>query len=88
MPTLTVRETVFQREDGRKVATITASEVWSVNLMRRLKEKYPDEVDLLENGDGSVFGHVPAKWMKLSPPRKVSEEQRAKAAERLRKVRK
>lgn len=71
-----VRETVFEHEEGNEKVTITAAEQWSVNLMRKLKEEYPDEVDIYENKDGSIFGHVPYKWMRLVPPRRISEEQR------------
>lgn len=74
---LAIRETVFEHEDGREKATITAAEQWSVNLMRKLKEEYPEEVDIYENKDGSIFGHVPYKWMKIVPPRKLSEKQLA-----------
>lgn len=78
---LPIRETVFEHEDGREKATITAAEQWSVNLMRKLKEEYPEEVDIYENKDGSIFGHVPYKWMKLVPPKKLTEEQRQKLVE-------
>ena len=28
----------------------------------------------IENEDGSVFAHIPISYVKISPPRKISEE--------------
>lgn len=71
-----IRETVFEHEEGKDTVTVTAAEQWSVNLMRKLKEQHPDEVDIYENKDGSIFGHVPWKWMRLKPTRVLSEAQK------------
>ena len=51
-------------------------------------ESHPNECKIIaENEDGSIFAHVPVKWIKVSPTKKVSDEQRAAAAERLAKAR-
>ena len=55
-------------------------------LMRYAQES-PDEVKLKsENKDGSAFFHVPVSYIKVSPPRKVSEAQREAAGERFRRM--
>lgn len=55
-------------------------------LMRYAKER-PDEVKLIvENDDGSAFFHIPVNYVKVSPPRKVSDEQKAAAGERFKKM--
>ena len=36
-----------------------------------------------ENPDGSIVAHIPTKWVKISAPRKMSDEQREMLAERL-----
>ncbi|WP_418428043.1 hypothetical protein [Blautia hydrogenotrophica] len=41
---------------------------------------------MAENKDGSAYFHVPISYIKVSPPRKVSEEQREAAGERFRKM--
>lgn len=41
---------------------------------------------MIENKDGSAFFHVLVNWVKCSPPRKVSEEQKEAAAERFRQM--
>ena len=84
---LAIRETVFEHEDGNEKATITAAELWSKVLLLKLQALYPDEVDIYENKDGSIFGHVPWKWMKLVPPRKMTEEQKQQLAENGKKTR-
>ena len=59
----------------------TLAQLW------KLQEQYPDEL-LIVNDDkyGTEFS-VPRKWIKIKPPKKYSEEQRARMAENLAKVR-
>lgn len=55
-------------------------------FMRYAKER-PDEVKLIvENDDGSAFFHIPVNYVKVSPPRKVSDEQKKAAGERFKKM--
>lgn len=83
-----VQETVIEHCSGGHFATVTAAEKTSRNLVLRLAKKYPSEVFIIaENNDGSLLAHVPWKWVKISAPRKMTEEQRQKAAERLRHIR-
>ena len=59
----------------------TLTQLW------KLQEQYPDEL-LVVNDDkyGTEFS-VPRKWIKIKPPKKYSEEQKARMAENLAKVR-
>lgn len=41
---------------------------------------------MAENKDGSAFFHIPISYVKVSPPRKVSEKQREAAGERFRRM--
>lgn len=53
----------------------------------RLAEKHQDEVKIVvENKDGSLFAHVPVNYIKISPPRQVSEEQKEAASERFKQM--
>ena len=73
---------------GRDYAgvTVPSGTALKSKLMRYAQER-PDEVKLMaENKDGSAFFHIPISYVKVSPPRKVSEEQREAAGERLRKM--
>lgn len=83
-----MNEFVIEWVRGRDWAGVTApSGSWLKTRVMKLRERYPDEVYVLaENADGSIFAHVPVKYIKISPPRKVSEEQRVAAGERLREM--
>ena len=66
--------------------TVPSGTALKSKLMRYALER-PNEVNLkAENKDGSGLFHVPVSYIKCSPPRKVSEEQREAAGERLRKM--
>lgn len=53
----------------------------------RLAEKNPREVEIIMiNEDGSLFAHVPVNYIKISPPRRVSEEQKEAASERFKQM--
>lgn len=55
--------------------------------LMKYAESRPDEVKVKAvNEDGSDFFHIPINYIKVSPPRKVSEEQREAAGERFRKM--
>ena len=59
-----------------------------INKVKKLKEEHPDDVKILaENEDGSICARLPIKYLKISAPRKVSDEQRQAASERFRKLR-
>lgn len=66
--------------------TVPSGTALKSKLMRYAEER-PDEVKIEAlNQDGSAFIKVPVNWVKISPPRKVSEEQREAAGERFRKM--
>ena len=69
--------------------TVTAS-FTQKKFVSRFREKFRDNPDVqivADNKDGSICVRFPLNWVKLSPPRQVSDEQKAAAAERLRKYR-
>ena len=85
------RENCIYNIKGEQTASITAAidTRWKRKI-EKLAEERPDECKILaRNEDGSIFAHIPIKWVNISPPRKVemSEERKAELAERLRKVR-
>lgn len=66
--------------------TVPSGTALKSKLMRYVQER-PEEVKLMvENKDGSAFFHVPVSYIKVSPPRKVSEKQREAMGERARKM--
>ena len=70
---------------GDKTATVTFPSANRFNSkIRHLAEEYPEEVKIRhENHDGSLVATIPVRFIKIGAPRKLSEEQKAEMAERL-----
>lgn len=68
------------------VATFQFCQPRYVSRIRKLKEKYPDQVEITAvNKDGSIVGHIPAKWIKINPGIEMTEERKRKMAEQMKK---
>lgn len=68
---------------GSEVAGVTASEIAFKNQVLELAKKRPEDVKIIAmNNDGSIYAHVPRKYVKLRAPRILTEEQRAELVER------
>ena len=83
-------ETVFEHLDGKDTWTVSTDERTWKNRLAKLAEQNPAEVECVaQNKDGSVMYHFPARWLKVSPPRKVNltAEQKAAFAERMKSSR-
>lgn len=82
-----MNEIAIEWTRGKEIATISA---YNNSRLKGKLMKYvvshPDEVDVYENVDGSIVAHVPIKWVKVSPPKQMSEEQKIAAGERMRKM--
>lgn len=77
-------ETCFNYTDD--CAYFSSSERRWINKIHKLKEKHPDEVEIIreaEDNDGCIYAKVPSTWMKLSPPRTYTDEQIAVMTARL-----
>lgn len=71
---------------GDARVSLTVSQTKWVNKLRKLHEANPSEVGFVWNMDGSVFASVPLSYLKISAPRKISDEQREKLRERMKGV--
>lgn len=76
-------ENVIEWLTGDRRAVLTLSQTKYINRIRKLCDKHPDDVILLENDDGSVYASIPLAWVKLASPRQISDEQRAALKERM-----
>lgn len=84
------KETIYEHIGGNEFFTVTAAERWSVGMIKRLKEKSPDSVEIVsENKDGSIVAKFPQEWMRIVPKRtrELTDEQREELAERLKNAR-
>lgn len=78
------RETYYNYIAGNDFATIGSSEQKWINKIKRAQEQNSDKVHIIaENPDGSIVAHCPPNWFKWSPPKKMSEEQKQAARERM-----
>ena len=83
------RETDIDHVNGVEHCNVTTGDKVIKNRLSKLAKEHPDEVVLMaDNKDGSVWYHVPWKWIQIRPPRKLnlSEEQRKEMAERIRRI--
>ena len=81
-----MNENVIEWLRGQKTVAVTlCSNGKFNNKLLKLAETHP-EIQIRFNDDGSMFTHVPLSWIKISPPRKVSEEQKRIAGERFKKM--
>lgn len=56
------------------------------NRINEYAQKYPDDVKISHlNADGSIVARVSKKYIRISRPKALSEEQKAESAERFRK---
>lgn len=83
-----LKENAIEFYKGDKRATVSFSQGKYISRIKKLKEKYPDDVEIVaENPDGSLYAHIPTKWIKINPPKEMSEEQKEAARERLANLR-
>lgn len=73
--------------NGQQTVTVTFCERKYINKIYALKERCPDDIEIITNQDGSICATLPKKFIKISPPKQVSEEQRQAASERFKQMR-
>lgn len=82
-------ENVIEFLTGSSTATVSFNQQKYITRIKKLKDMRPDECEICAiNSDGSLVAHVPRSWIKISPPRKVSEARRQAASERMKAYRK
>lgn len=78
------RENAIEWYNGQDIITITLSQKKFINKVLKLAEDFPNEVKIDKiNEDGTLLAHIPLKYLRISRPRELSEEERKAAAERL-----
>lgn len=82
-----LKETAVNYIVGEKIATFYTAEKSYIHSIKEWVKEYPNDVSIeFSNTDGSLICHIPKSWVKIRPPRKVSEEQRLAASERFKKM--
>lgn len=83
------QETTINIMGADTVASIWTNQRRMINKLEKLRAEH-EEIKLIRVDDWEGYEYeVPVKWIKISPPRKVNmtDEQKAAAAERLKRVR-
>lgn len=77
-------ENVIEFVRDGKTATLSLSQRRYITRVKQLAERYPDECKILaENEDGSLYAHIPVKWIRINPPAQLTEEQQEKRTSRI-----
>ena len=80
-------ENVVEWLKDEKRATLTSTQGRYRTKIKKLAKAHPQECEIVaENKDGSIVAHIPVSWIKISPLRKVSDEQKEQARERIMEV--
>ena len=76
------RETVINFNNAEKEASYYTLNYGKRQMLLRLAEEYPDDVKIVSQRDDMVEAILPKSWIKVRPPRKMTEEERQKLVER------
>lgn len=78
------KENMIEWLRGQSVAVVTITQERFKTRLDHLAKERPEECQIIaRNNEGSIFAHVPVSWVKISPPREVSEELKQQARERM-----
>lgn len=83
------RENVIGWYKDSEIATVTFSQGRYISMIKKLAEKHPDDVKILENTDGTILAYIPVKAIHISIIHRdveMSDEQKKAASERLKKM--
>ena len=75
------KETVINFNNAEQDASCYTLNTHKRQMLLNLAEEYPDDVKIISKRDDMVEVTFPKKWVKIRPPRKLTEEQRVNAVE-------
>ena len=76
------KETVINFNNAEQNASCYTLNTHKRQMLLNLAEEYPDDVKIISKRDDMVEVTFPKKWVKIRPPRKLTDEQRVNAVER------
>ena len=81
------RENVIGWYKDSEIATVTFSQGRYISKIKKLAEKYPDDVKILENSNGTILAYVPVKAIHIGIRNiKMTDEKKKAASERMKKM--
>ena len=82
------RENVIGWYKNSEIATVTFSQGRYISKIKKLAEKHPDDVKVLENVDGTILAYIPVKAIHIGIRNiKMSDEQKKAVSERFKNAR-
>lgn len=81
------QETILLYNNAEKEANVYSCNEDVKKQVRQLAKDFPEQVKIKRDDEIAIDAVVPKKWIKIVPPRKLSDEQRKAAAERMKSVR-
>lgn len=81
------QETIFNYNQEEKTASCFTCDPALIRKLDRLCEK-DEAITVSREGDGCKEYTFPKSWLKVRPPRQLSDEQRQELAERMKSLRK
>lgn len=77
-------ENVIEFTKGTDRATVTLSQGRYVTRIKKLAAEHPEECRIIaQNSDGSIYAHIPVKWIRINPGMKLTKEQKQKKTDAL-----
>ena len=71
------QENVIEWIKGEDVAYATLTQERYKNTVKRLAQEKPEDCKIIAlNRDGSILASIPIKWVKIAPPKEISEKQK------------
>ena len=80
------RENVIGWFKGSEIATVTFSQGRYISMIKKLAEKHPDDVKILENTDGTILAYIPVKAIHIGIRAEMSDERKKAVGERMKKM--
>lgn len=81
-------ENVIEWVKDGKTATLSLTQGRTISRVMKLAKSRPEECKIIaQNADGSICARVPVGWIKISPIKEVSEEQKEAARVRMKEMR-
>jgi len=76
------KENVIEFITGNGRATMTFTRPKFINRIRKLKKRYPDEVEIISDEGSCLTAHVPVKWIHIYRSPQMSNEMKKIFAQR------
>lgn len=76
------KETIINYNNAEQTASCYTLNTNKRQELLNLAKEYPDDVHIINLTEDSIDVTFPKKWVKIRPPRRLTEEQKAELSER------